>query len=78
MIDHLYPIFESFPDVHKLHGELLSQGYTADQGASWRRNKGEHFEATTIVFSKDGKKIRISQELNLATGEFSELLFETL
>lgn len=78
MSHQLDPFFESFPDVHELYGELLRQGYTADQGVSWRRNKRESLEAITILFRKDGEVVRISQELNLETRRFSELFFEVL
>lgn len=78
MNQSLDPFFESFPDVHELYSELLRQGYTADQGVSWRRNKREAFEAITITFKRDGEVVRISQELNLANRSFSELLVETL
>lgn len=77
MPQHLDHIFESFPDVHELYGELLRQGYTADQGITWRRSKRESSENVTISFMKDGEVIRISQELNLATKRFSELFVET-
>lgn len=78
MSHQLNPFFESFPDVHEMYRELLSQGYTVDKGVSWRRNKSEAFEAITISFRKDGEVVRISQELDLATRIFSELFFETL
>jgi len=71
-------IFESFPDVHALYSELQREGYTVDQGVLWRRSKRQALESITMSFRKDREVIRIYQEFNLATKNFSELLFESL
>jgi hypothetical protein len=75
---HLYPIFESFPDIHSQYNAFLSEGYEADKGASWKRDMSGKVEFAAITFRKESQVIRLWQELYLDTGEYSELVFEQL